>query len=92
MEHSEFRLGQEFWCGDRLWRCTDVGQRVVVAICIDEVMACRMDMKTKIKTERTMTGAEAAREGWFNGPPYAVAERVFDEYDLEACTLTREEQ
>ncbi|WP_201274196.1 hypothetical protein [Microvirga brassicacearum] len=23
--------------------------------------------------------------GWFNGPPYAVAETVFDEDDLEAC-------
>jgi hypothetical protein len=22
---------------------------------------------------------------WYNGPPYAVAEIVFDEYDLEAC-------
>ncbi|MCW6037448.1 hypothetical protein K4A83_14370 [Spirulina subsalsa FACHB-351] len=25
---------------------------------------------------------------WFNGPPYAVCETVFDENDLEACTLT----
>ncbi|MFZ1830028.1 MAG: antitoxin VbhA family protein [Candidatus Competibacteraceae bacterium] len=22
---------------------------------------------------------------WYNGPPYAVAEAVFDEYDLEGC-------
>ena len=22
---------------------------------------------------------------WYHGPPYAVAEIVFDEYDLEAC-------
>lgn len=22
---------------------------------------------------------------WYNGPPYAVAESVFDEYDLEGC-------
>ena len=22
---------------------------------------------------------------WFNGPPYAVAEMVFDEYDLGGC-------
>ena len=28
---------------------------------------------------------------WYNGPPYAVAETVFDEYDLEAVTLTQEE-
>jgi len=24
---------------------------------------------------------------WYNGPPYAVAEVVFDEYDMEGCTL-----
>lgn len=24
---------------------------------------------------------------WYNGPPYAVAEVVFDEYDLEGCSL-----
>jgi len=23
---------------------------------------------------------------WFNGPPYAVREFVFDEYDQKACT------
>jgi hypothetical protein len=22
---------------------------------------------------------------WYNGPPYAVAESVFDEYDVEGC-------
>lgn len=25
-------------------------------------------------------------ESWYNGPPYAVVERVFDEYDFECCT------
>lgn len=24
---------------------------------------------------------------WYNGPPYAVAEHVFDENDIEACAL-----
>ena len=24
---------------------------------------------------------------WYNGPPYAVAETVFDEYDLGGCQL-----
>ena len=24
---------------------------------------------------------------WYNGPPYAVAETVFDEYDIEGCSL-----
>ena len=25
---------------------------------------------------------------WYNGPPYAVTECVFDEDDLRGCTLT----
>ena len=24
---------------------------------------------------------------WYNGPPYAVAEFVFDEYDQDGCSL-----
>jgi hypothetical protein len=28
-------------------------------------------------------------ESWFNGPPYSVAETVFDEYDFEACEPAR---
>ena len=24
---------------------------------------------------------------WFNGPPYAVSESVFDEYDVVGCSL-----
>lgn len=24
-------------------------------------------------------------ESWYNGPPYAVAETVIDEYDMPAC-------
>jgi hypothetical protein len=27
---------------------------------------------------------------WFNGPPFAVAEFVFDEYSIEGCSLTPE--
>jgi len=31
-----------------------------------------------------------ADPSWYNGPPYTVAEVVFDEYDTEACTLERQ--
>jgi hypothetical protein len=24
---------------------------------------------------------------WYNGPPYAVSESVFDEYDMEGCSI-----
>ena len=35
MRHEEFRIGMEFWCGGRRWRCTDVGTRVVVGVCLE---------------------------------------------------------
>jgi hypothetical protein len=28
---------------------------------------------------------------WYDGPPYSVAERVFDEHDLKGCALTAED-
>jgi hypothetical protein len=68
MTHSDFRLGCEFTTGSgKKWRCTDIGQRVIVAVCLDD----HLD-----------------DESWYNGPPYAVAEQVFDEYDQEGCDPT----
>lgn len=37
MRLAEFEIGQTFRCGDHLWRCTDIGSRVVVAIRLDAV-------------------------------------------------------
>jgi hypothetical protein len=37
MQHDEFRIGETFWCGGQRWRCTDIGTRTIVAICIDHV-------------------------------------------------------
>ncbi len=28
---------------------------------------------------------DAPDDSWYNGPPYAVAEMVIDEYDFDAC-------
>ena len=78
MEHSEFKIGTLFWCGERQWRCTDVGTRTIVAIRIDLVEVGGSE-------PRILSGAEAEAEGWFNGPPYPVAEVIFDEYDMEGC-------
>jgi hypothetical protein len=36
-------------------------------------------------------GAEAEAQGWLNGPPYAVAESVFDEDDFEGCSMELDE-
>ncbi len=82
MQLSDFTIGGTFWCGGRHWRCTDIGTRTVVAIRIDlvEVDSPVPDLR------RTLNHADAAAEGWFNGPPYAVEETVFDETDLPMCS------
>ncbi len=78
---AKFWIGCEFRCGDRLYRCTDVGTRTLIAICIDPV-----DFNGT-EGPRRLSRAEAERQGWFNGPPFASAELVFDEYDLPVCHI-----
>lgn len=34
---------------------------------------------------------DKADKSWYNGPPYAVVESVFDEYDLAGCNLDPDE-
>lgn len=70
MTHSDFLLGREFLCGDKRWRCTDIGIRSIVAVCLSD---------------------HPDDETWYHGPPYAVAETVFDEHDMEGCTPTGDE-
>ncbi len=82
MQHSEFKIGGDFWSGDRQWRCTDIGTRTIVAIRID-----RVEVGGDAPDRRRVLGrAEAEAAGWFNGPPYAVAESIFDENDIEGCS------
>jgi hypothetical protein len=81
MKHKDFEIGAEFWCSDRQWRCTDIGTRIITAIRIDSVNVGG----TK---PHVLDRAAAEAEGWFNGPPYAVAESVFDEDSQKGCTLT----
>lgn len=43
---------------------------------------------------RTITAIQIEDDrdaSWYNGPPYAVVETVFDEYDLPNCHLTLDE-
>ena len=83
MHHSEFTIGVTFWCSDRQWRCTDIGTRTVIAMRIDSV-----EVGSNVpELRRTLSRGEAEADGWFNGPPYAGAEVVFDEDDLPACSL-----
>lgn len=84
MEHSDFRLGCEFRTETGRWRCTDIGTRTIVAIRIDPVEVTTF-VKGSQEIQSRLSQSEAQLEGWSNGPPYAVAEHVFDEYNMEAC-------
>lgn len=84
MTLDQFAIGMEFSCGGRRWRCTDIGTRTIAAIRVDAVEAMRRQIGGEPQP-RPLDGAEAVAEGWFNGPPYAVAEIVFDEDDQTVC-------
>ena len=87
VQHNDFFMGLEFWCGDKRWRCTDVGSRVVVAISLEprEVVSISTDPHDKSQRTETRFMSDDARD--LNGPPYGVVEHVFDEDDVEACSL-----
>jgi len=76
----------EFWCGGRRWCCTDVGTRTVVGICLEprEVVSVAGDVEAGGVTTRRIT----TDDSWLAGPPYAVAEEVFDEYSIEGCSVS----
>ena len=87
MRRSEFTIGQEFWCGGKRWRCTDIGTRVIVAICLEP-----HEIVTSLPGERPGDPRREVRSitddpKWFNGPPYAAVESVFDEYDMQSCSI-----
>jgi len=88
MKHSDFKMGMEFTCGTNRWRVTDVGSRTITAIMITNVAIGGVlvtDGERIPKDIEILTTAEATAQGWFNGPPYAVGESVFDENDIEGC-------
>jgi hypothetical protein len=41
---------------------------------------------------RTIAAIKLNHLAWYNGPPYAVAEELFDEFDIEGCSEQLEEE
>lgn len=84
MKHSDFQIGTEFFTFAGRWRCTDVGTRVIVAISLEprEMMRQWTDAKGERMQETFIS--DDPRD--LIGPPYSVAESVFDEYDLDGCS------
>jgi len=85
MTFDEFKIGMEFACGLGVFRCTDKGTRTVIAIRVDQLEIVTTGNGETVK--KLLSRSEAEEQGWFNGPPYAVAETVFDEYDFEECKI-----
>jgi hypothetical protein len=92
MKHSEFRIGVEFWCGGKRWRCTDVGTRVVTAISLEPHELVEMITSEDASEPRETRRYTSDNPEWLLGPPYKIAESIFDEYDFDGCSLTQGEQ
>ena len=82
MKHRDFGIGRAFFCGGCKWLCTGIGSRVVTAIRLDPVEARVGEQRDY----RALSEDQARAEGWFKGPPYGLAETVFDENDFGGCT------
>lgn len=86
MKKEDFSIGLEFYTASATWRCTDIGTRVIVAIRIDQVTVSEHDCENE-----PTTSIVTDDQSWFYRPPYAVAEHVFDEFDMGGCSLDTEE-
>jgi hypothetical protein len=92
MKHSEFRIGLEFWCGGRRWRCTDVGTRIVAAISLEPHEMVEVTTSDDASLPRQTRRYITDDPDRLIGPPYKIAEAIFDEYDIDGCSLTLKEQ
>jgi hypothetical protein len=94
MKFEDYRLHLEFIMGEHRYRITDVGSRSACAIRVSDTTISTKTMGDSISStheaveDRTvrLTKQEATRQGWFRGPPYAVAEMVIDEDDQMGST------
>jgi hypothetical protein len=90
MNHNDFTIGLEFWSGKKRWRCTDTGTRVITAICLEPREMVRSEIDPTDSTKRILANFISNDPRDLNGPPYAICEFVFDEDDIEACSLEPE--
>ena len=89
MNHSDFKIGTIFYTSTGKWQCTDVGTRVIVAISLEPrtlVRTCSENGEIQLQ-ERFVSDDPND----LVGPPYFVSEQVFDEYDLEGCFTSQQE-
>lgn len=85
MHHRDFSIGLEFRCSEKLWGCTDVGTRVIVAISLEPRDMVGVESVLDGSSKRIETRYVSTDPRDLKGPPYGVAESVFDEYDIDSC-------
>ena len=91
MTPKDFHIGLEFWCCGKLWRCTDIGSRVVIAISLEEHEVVSSEQDTNAPGKRIERRYMSSDPIWLDGPPYGVVEHVFDEDSLKVCSLAPDE-
>ena len=72
-------IGQEFCLRGITWRVTDVGTRTFLAINTTRAQVVRVAENG----EQSTHDVDPKTEGLLNGPPYAIVEEVWDEYDQQ---------
>jgi len=89
VRHPDFQIGTEFFTETGKWRCTDLGTRVIVAISLEprEMTRSHEGADGRRIEEHFISGDPRDLEG----PPYMVAEHVFDEYSIEGCYASEDE-
>ena len=80
MRREDFSIGMNFSTVTGRWRCTDIGTRTIAAIKISDI-----EVATQVESETTIQIHKNPERSWFTGPPYAVAEKTFDEDDMKGC-------
>ena len=83
---NQFKVGDAFTNRRALFRCTDIGSRVVIGIPIDraEIVEMRNGVQSRCIVDLRKEPSRLI------GPPYGLGELVFDEYDLDTVCLVSE--
>ena len=84
MTPEDFHIGMASWCSNKRWRCTDGGSRAIVTICLEPHEVVSVETNSSALRTRAAPRQVTDETDWLPGPPFAVAEQVFDEDVLEA--------
>lgn len=87
MKKEEFVVGMKFRRGTKLWLCTDIGSRVITAVCLS---LCKYNdwgrsLSVEIQDRAWDRVQRDLDPSWIGVPPYTLLEHVFNENDIKEC-------